>query len=129
MEFIWNLGIWLTIYYFTPCHYFISECISEYAYYMVSAVDSKEEFHSTVNIIIISISYFINFICALIFNEMIILNFCGLGYNTKKKIEERIKAESQKNENSLALYDIKEEEGEDKENSSERRSSINDGYY
>ena len=32
IQFIWNLGIWLTIYYLTPCHYFICEYISEYMY-------------------------------------------------------------------------------------------------
>jgi len=32
LEGIWNLGIWLTVYYLTPCHYFISEYISEYVY-------------------------------------------------------------------------------------------------
>ena len=32
VECIWNLGIWLTVYYLTPCHYFISEYISEYSY-------------------------------------------------------------------------------------------------
>ena len=29
IQWIWNLGIWLTIYYLTPCHYFMSEYISE----------------------------------------------------------------------------------------------------
>jgi hypothetical protein len=30
IEWIWNIGIWLTIYYFTPCHYFMSQYVSEY---------------------------------------------------------------------------------------------------
>ena len=90
LQFFWNLGIWLTIYYLTPCHYFISEYISEYLYYMENANNSNgDEFYSTVNIVLFSISYFINFFCCLVFNEVIILNFCGMDYNTKKRIKER----------------------------------------
>ena len=93
LQFIWNLGIWMTIYYLTPCHYFISEYISEYIYYLQSASEAKDgdEFYSTVNVVIFSISYFINFCCCLIFNEVVILNFCGMDYNTKKRIKERTK--------------------------------------
>ena len=89
IQWIWNLGIWLTIYYLTPCHYFMSEYISEYIYYIKSAVETDEEFYSTINIIIFSISFFINFFCCLIFNEVIIINRWGLDYNTKKRIQER----------------------------------------
>ena len=83
----------MTIYYLTPCHYFISEYISEYIYYLQSASEAKDgdEFYSTVNVVIFSISYFINFCCCLIFNEVVILNFCGMDYNTKKRIKERTK--------------------------------------
>ena len=91
---IWNLGIWLTVYYLTPCHYFISEYISEYSYYIINAINGKEDFYSTINIIIISIGYFINFFCCLIFNEVIIINYFGLEYNTKKKISQRQISES-----------------------------------
>ena len=90
IEWIWNIGIMLTIYYFTPCHYFMSEYISEYIYYIVNAFNSNDEFYSAVNIAIFSIAFFINFFCCLVFNEVIILNFCGLDYNTKKRIEERV---------------------------------------
>ena len=93
LEGIWNLGIWLTVYYLTPCHYFISEYISEYIYYMISALESLEGFYSKINIAIFSISYFINFFCCLVFNEVIILNFFGLDFNTKKRIEQRIREE------------------------------------
>ena len=43
----------------------------------------------TNNIAIFSIIFFINFICSLIFNEIIILKFCKLEYYTKKYIIER----------------------------------------
>ena len=91
IEFIWNLGIILTIYYFNPCHFFISEYISEYVYYIENATKSHDEFYSIINIIIFSFSYFINIFCCLVFNEVLILNFCKLDFNTKKRIEERMK--------------------------------------
>ena len=47
-----------------------------------------------INIVIFSIAYFINFFCCLVFNEVIILNFWGLDYNTNKRINERIQNES-----------------------------------
>ena len=58
IEWIWINGIWLTIYYFSPFHYFISEYIAEYIYYLQKKDDS--DFYLTYNIIIFSISFFIN---------------------------------------------------------------------
>ena len=118
IQFFWNLGIWLTIYYLTPCHYFISEYISEYIYYLQNATDSDKPFYSTVNIVIFSICYFINFFCCLVFNEVIILNFWGLDYNTKKRINERIKKENRETENERNLLEMDTEEGEKEDQSS-----------
>ena len=91
IEFIRILGILLTIYYFTPCHFFISEYISEFITYMIDVCNSSDEFYRTSNIIIFSIASIINFFFTLVFNEVIILNFCDLDYNTKKRIEEKMK--------------------------------------
>ena len=89
LQWVWNIGIWLTIYYLTPCHYFISQYFSEYIYYILKAKDNNDDFYSLNNIILFSIASFINFVCTLIFNEVIILNFCGLDYNTRKRIQQR----------------------------------------
>ena len=89
-EFLWVLGIKLTIYYFTPCHHIISEYISEYIYYIKNVINSDKEFYSASNAIIFTIAYLINFFCCLVFNEVIILNFWKLDYNTKKRIRERM---------------------------------------
>ena len=89
LQWIWNCGIWLTIYYLSPCHYFISQYISEFSYYIINAKDNNEDFYSTSNIVIFSIAFVINFISSIIFNEVIILNFCNLDYNTRKRIEQR----------------------------------------
>ena len=95
IKFIWNLGIWLTIYYFSPCHYFISGYISDYINYIIIASNSSDDFYSSINISIFTIAYLINFFCCLVFNEVIILNFWKLDYNTKKRIRERMKLDTQ----------------------------------
>ena len=94
VEGIWNLGIWLTVYYLTPCHYFISEYISEYSYFMITALEEKSGFYRVENIAIFSVCYFFNFILCLVFNEVIILNFWNLDYNTRKRISERVTIET-----------------------------------
>ena len=110
LTFIWNLGIWLTVYYFSPCHFFISEYISEYIIYLadIRKYKSESNFYSTHNIIIFSFAYFINFFCFLVFNEVIILNFCNLDYNTKKRIAERMKFDDAKIKEEIPLIDIDE---------------------
>jgi hypothetical protein len=52
------------------------------------------------DIILYSLIYFINLVFSFIFNEIIILNFCGLDFNTKVKIEKR-----EKNDEILANFD------------------------
>ena len=118
LQFFWNLGIWLTIYYLTPCHYFISEYISEYIYYLQSALESDKEFYSTVNIVLFSIAYLINFLCCLIFNEVFILNFCGLDYNTNKRINERTRLEVKDAENDKNMLEMDNDTGDKEDQSS-----------
>ena len=122
VEFIWNIGIFLTIYYQTPCHYFISRYISEYIYYIIKATSSKEDYYSTVNIIIFSITYFINFFFCLVFNEVIILNIFGLDYNTTKRIKERIGVESIQNANDKNLLPDEENAEEEKDSKIEMKN-------
>ena len=120
VEGIWNLGIWLTVFYLTPCHYFISEYISEYVYYMINALESKKGFYSEVNIAIFSICYFINFFCCLVFNEVLILNFWKLDYNTKKRIEERVNQESKETDDDQRLMEM----STDSENDFKERETL-----
>ena len=47
-----------------------------------------------INIIIFSIVFFINLICSLVLNEIIILKFFGLEYYTKKYINKRGRLDS-----------------------------------
>lgn len=91
--FLGNAGIWITLYYLTPCHFILSESISEYIYYTKQAINCKDDKikknYSLFNLILYSTAYIINIIAALIFNEVIILNIKRLGEFTKKKILER----------------------------------------
>ena len=89
LYFLTNIGIWLTVYYFTPFHFIISESISEYIYYSYDYMQNKGNFYKKKDIILYYLVYAINFFFALVFNEIIILKFCRLNYNTKKYIKER----------------------------------------
>ena len=120
LEFIWNLVILLLIFYYTPCHYFIVEFMSEYAYFIIKVIENKinntdDDFYSdTIISIIIPICYvFILFFC-LVFNEIIILNIFRLDYNTKKRIMEREKFEFDRiNSGEAILNDYISDESED----------------
>ena len=86
LQCICYLGLWLVIYYFTPSHCLISENISEYINYITTVFNNNDEYYSIHNIIIYSICNLLNFIGFLVFTEVIILNFCGLDFNTIKRI-------------------------------------------
>ena len=85
-EFLMFAGIMLTIYFFTPCHFIISESLSQIVSTIVE--NSLDEYNKYLKIIIF-ILYFIIVFSSLIYNEVIIINFCSLSKNTKKKISDR----------------------------------------
>ena len=86
--FFTNIGIWMTIYYYSPFHYIISESISEYLFILYDFI-IYDRGYKLIDIILYSIIYIINLLFFLVFNEIIILKFCGLNYNIKQNIEER----------------------------------------
>ena len=105
IEYIWNLGIWILIYYFSPCHYFISDYASEYLYFILKRFKKKDPFfHDNINYIFMIICGIFIFIFSLVFNEVIIINFKNLDYNTNKRIKEREKIE--KNISSHEMFQL-----------------------
>jgi len=100
--FLWIGGIHLTIYFFTPCHFIISESLSQI---ITSIIKNSFEKYSFKIKIIIYIFYTIIVFASLIYNEIIIINFGSLSVNTKKKIMLREKDERNKSLISINLDD------------------------
>ena len=94
-QFIYNLGSWITVYYFTPLHTIISENVQEiyYMYDFKSNIEYWEKQGFYWNMWVIPSVLVINLICSLIFNEIIILKCCKCDYYTRIRIEEREKKE------------------------------------
>ena len=89
---LFEIGLWLTIYYFTPCHYIIYEIIADFLEIILSELENKQSFddiYSKEQKITFFILYPILIFIVLVFNEIIILNFCNLSFNTNIKIMER----------------------------------------
>ena len=80
----------LVIYYFTPTLYVISDIVSPTLTWLFLKLPKEDK---KVNIIYYSLGYIISIFASLLYNEIIIFNFCGLNENTKKYIEERQKEE------------------------------------
>ena len=93
---LFEIGVWLTIYYFTPCHYIIFESIADFLEIILSEFENNKSFDNFYCIeqkITFYILYPILIFIVLIFNEILILNVWDLSYNTKVKIMEREKNE------------------------------------
>jgi hypothetical protein len=81
--FIWLWGIQLTVYFFTPCHFIISESISQ----IISTIIKKaiKDF-PFIEKVIIYFLFCLIILATLIYNEVIIINVCHLNKDTKKLI-------------------------------------------
>ena len=82
-DFLIVAGIQLTIYYFTPCHFIISESTSQIISTFVN--DTIENFPVYEKVIIYFL-FIIIFFATLIYNEVLIIKICSLNENTKKYI-------------------------------------------
>ena len=114
--FFWVMGIHLTVYYFTPSHFIISEAVSHILSTFINNVLENRPIYIQ---IIIYVLFFIIFLASLIYNEVIILNIFSFEKNTKKIIAQR------------SLYDINiilidEEEEKDEEENARKKSYIDD---
>ena len=85
-------GIILTIYFFTPCHFIISESISQI---LASLVRKNLMELSITRQVIIYILFVVILLGGIIFNEIFIINICSLSKNTQKHISQRQKEETE----------------------------------
>jgi len=105
----------LEIYYFSPILYFISETISPMLYSFYIKILSKNGQSNYIYIFII-IGFLFEIISIFLYNEIIIINACGLNENTVKYIKER-----EKEEKIGTLYD--------NDNDNENIDKNNDNYF
>ena len=117
---LFEIGVWLTIYYFSPCHFIILETLGDFFEIISLMIENKdnEDSFELGQKITFCIFYPIMIFAVLVFNEMIILNFCGLSYNTKYYIMQREKTERDflSITHTILSEDEEEEEEEEKEN-------------
>ena len=86
--FLSNAGIWLTLYHLTPCHFIISESMSEYTYYIIDLCSGNTQY-KPINISIYGIIYLLNIFFFLFYDEIIILNIWDCNKYTKDMIQHR----------------------------------------
>ena len=91
-----EISLWLTIYYFSPCHFIILETLGDFCQLLFKIFikdkndDSKDKDEYTFpQKLTFLILYPVIIFSVLVFNEIIILNFCNLNYNTRKYIMNR----------------------------------------
>ena len=89
--FLWVGGIHLTVYFFTPCHFIISESVSQI---LSTLINNSLKYHPIYIKIIVYILFAIIFVAALSYNEVIIIKTCSLENDTKKHISSRANLEN-----------------------------------
>ena len=80
----------LVIYYFTPTLLMVADSISPMLFWMILVLPDET---SKFNIIFNLLGYIITLFSSLIYNEIIIFNFCDLNKNTKKFVNKRLNLE------------------------------------
>ena len=90
--FIWLSGIQLTVYFFTPCHFIISESISQI---ITTIIDGTIKDFSVAEKVFIYLFFGVILFSAFIYNEVIIINAFNLNRDTKKNISLRQLSETE----------------------------------
>ena len=90
---LFEISLWLTIYNFSPCHFIILETLGDFCQIIISLIKGNNKNYDNKQIITFLILYPVIIASVLVFNEIIILNFCRLNYNTKYYIMKREREE------------------------------------
>ena len=113
------MGVVLTLYYFTPCHYIISKALSEFISRCIRWIAKKEnkekdEWHF---ILIYIFLYVVIIFSSLVYNEVIIINIFSMEKNTIKYISlrERVEFDDSINNNRNSYSSFTFEYGENEE--------------
>ena len=91
----------------------ITDIISPFLYWIVFAIKNGGKMPE---VILNPIGYFIVLFSALIYNELIIFNFCGLNKNTKKFVNQRQNKELEdikRNKDALLSEDLEDNSNDD----------------
>ena len=113
---IYHTLTYLIIYYFSPILFCMSDIISPMLDVIFHTFITKTEEAGKFNIIMKGSGYFLLLFATLIYNEIIILNFCGLNKYTSKCITKRGNEE---------LYSIRNSETEEKSFNSNEEEKAN----
>ena len=90
-----DIGIWLTINYFSPCHYIILEITKNILNLIILLIKKEEkDYFSKEELILFCVFYTIIIFDVLVFIEILILDFWGFSDNTRIKILKREKLDS-----------------------------------
>ena len=114
---IFQLLTLLALFYFSPSLVIITDALDPFLCWIVDIIMDGGEIP---DVVLYPIGYTLLLFSALIFNEIIIFNFCGLNKNTKKFVNERINSEMEKIQKNM--NDINSNEDED----DKKLVSIND---
>ena len=96
----------LVIFYFSPILLMVTDIISPFLLWIVVTIQDGQDLP---DVVLNPIGYLIVLFSALIYNEIIIFNFCDLSKDTKKFIEERLNEENndlRKTQNELGIRDV-----------------------
>ena len=86
IAFVFIAGIQLTVYFFTPCHFIISESVSQILSILFNNSLKDHPIYSKILVYIFSV---IIFMAALIYNEVIIIKLCNLEFDIRKYVLKR----------------------------------------
>ena len=93
----------LVIFYFSPILLMVTDIISPMLLWLVTTIEDGQDLP---DVVLNPIGFVIMVFSSLIYNEIIIFNFCGLGENTKKFIEQRQNEESNELRKTENLYKL-----------------------
>jgi hypothetical protein len=121
---MFEINLYLIIYYFSPCHFIIIEILGDFINIIyIFLFENEEEDFKKGEIISFLILYPFLIFSVLVFNEIIILNFFSLSHNTKYYILKRAKKDAI-TDKLLNIYSENEDSDNDEINEIEKQLTL-----